>query len=238
MAELGHAELVLSTIVFNLSIGADNVADAVPELRWFLRLGTERILRAGVLDLTTEELEVMRHLQGLSDRGAEEILRTLSPTRRARPLVELAMAVLDSVLANPPDSVSHIEEQVLRDVRWQVHLLATEARAENEWLRLTCMAAGDSDNQARVVANLDETREAYRRRAIVAVRLIRAALGELRGGQLRRTTVIARRARGRREPSPQKPAPVVGVAQPVGQRGSEDNSRLHEDSAPDPRPPG
>src|SRR5215475_2671704 len=105
MSELGHAELVLSTIVFNLSIGADNVGDAVPELRWFLRLGTERILRAGVLELTTEELEVMRHLQGLSDRGAAEILRTLSPPRRPRPLVELPMAVLDSVLANPPASV-------------------------------------------------------------------------------------------------------------------------------------
>ena len=64
VAELGQAELVLSAIVFNLSIGTDHVAEAVRELRWILQLGTERILRAGVLDLTTEEIEAMRHLQG------------------------------------------------------------------------------------------------------------------------------------------------------------------------------
>ena len=45
VAELGQAELVLSAIVFNLSIGTDHVADAVQELRWILQLGTERILR-------------------------------------------------------------------------------------------------------------------------------------------------------------------------------------------------
>jgi hypothetical protein len=100
MAELGQAELVGSAIVFNLSIGTDNVADAVQELRSFLELGTERILRAGVLDLTSEELEALRHLQGQSDQGAAEILRTLSPGQRARPLVELLVPVLDSVLAN------------------------------------------------------------------------------------------------------------------------------------------
>src|ERR1700736_6645254 len=50
VAELGQAELVLSAIVFNLSIGTDHVADAGQELRWVLQLGTERILRAGVLD--------------------------------------------------------------------------------------------------------------------------------------------------------------------------------------------
>jgi hypothetical protein len=68
-AELGQAELVLSAIVFNLSIGTDHVADAAQELRGILQLGTERILRAGVLDLTTEEIEALRHLQGQSDQG-------------------------------------------------------------------------------------------------------------------------------------------------------------------------
>jgi len=188
-------------IVFNLSVGTDNVADAVQELRWFLQLGTERILRAGVLDLTMEELEAMRHLQGQSDQGAAEILRTLSPGQRARPLVELRVPVLDSVLANPPAGFGHIEEQALRDVRWQVHLLADEARAAEEWLRLTCMTADHSDNHARVVANLDGTREAYRRRVIVAVRMIRVALSVLKAGQPRRTAVIARRARGRHAPN-------------------------------------
>src|ERR1700730_6768647 len=100
VAELGHAELVLSAIVFNLSIGTDHVADAVQELRWILQLGTERILRAGVLDLTAEEIEALRHLQGQSDQGTAEILRTLSPGQRARPLGELRVPVLDSVLAN------------------------------------------------------------------------------------------------------------------------------------------
>ena len=207
VAELGQAELVLSAIVFNLSIGTDHVADAVQELRWILQLGTERILRAGVLDLTTEEIEALRHLQGQSDQGTAEILRTLSPGQRARPLVELRVPVLDSVLANPPDGFGHIEDQALRDLRWQVHVLADNARTAEEWLRLTCMTTDRSDNHARVVANLDGIREAYRRHAIVAVRMTRVALGVLKAGQLLRTAIVARRARGRHEPSP----PLPGV---------------------------
>jgi len=112
VAELEQAELILSAMVFNLSIGTDHVADAVQELRWFLQLGTERILRAGVLDLTTGEIEAMRHLQGQSDQGAAEVLRTLSPGQRARP--ELRVPVLDSLLANPPVGFGHIEAQALR----------------------------------------------------------------------------------------------------------------------------
>lgn len=217
MAELGQAELAGSAIVFNLSIGTDNVADAVQALRSFLELGTERILRAGVLDLTTEELESLRHLQGQSDQGAAEILRTFSPQQRARPLVELLVPVLDSVLANPSAGFGYIEEQALGDVRWQVHLLAAEARAAGEWLRLTCMTADHSDNHVRVAANLDGTREAYRRRAIVAVRTIRAAVSVLKADQPRRTAVITRRARGRHEPRSRKPALAEGAAEPSEQ---------------------
>jgi hypothetical protein len=134
VAELDQAELILSAMVFNLSIGTDHVADAVQELRWFLQLGTERILRAGVLDLTTGEIEAMRHLQGQSDQGAAEVLRTLSPGQRARP--ELRVPVLDSLLANPPVGFGQIEAQALRAARWQVQLLGDEARAAGEWLRI------------------------------------------------------------------------------------------------------
>jgi hypothetical protein len=232
-AELGQAELVLSAIVFNLSIGTDHVADAVQELRWILQLGTERILRAGVLDLTTEEIEALRHLQVQSDQGTAEILRTLSPGQRARPLVELRVPVLDSVLANPPDGFGHIEDQALRDLRWQVHVLADNARAAEEWLRLTYMTADRSDNHARVVANLDEIREAYRRHAIVAVRMIRIALSLLKAGQMRQTAIIARRARGRHEPSLPKAAPAAGAAHPRAPLGSEGTRRIEEGSAPD-----
>jgi hypothetical protein len=233
VAELGQAELVLSAIVFNLSIGTDHVADAVQELRWILQLGTERILRAGILDLTTEEIEALRHLQGQSDQGTAEILRTLSPRQRARPLVELRVPVLDSVLANPPAGLGRIEEQALRDLRWQAHVLADEARAAEEWLRLTCMTTDRSDNHARVVANLDGIREAYRRHAIVAVRMTRDALGVLKAGQLRRTAIIARRARGRHEPSPQNAAPSAGGAQPRAQLSANGTSRVEEGPAPD-----
>jgi hypothetical protein len=233
VAELGQAELVLSAIVFNLSIGTDHVADAVQELRWILQLGTERILRAGVLDLTTEEIEAMRHLQGQSDQGTAEILRTLSPGQRARPLVELRVPVLDSVLANPPAGFGRIEEQALRDLRWQVHVLADETRAAEEWLRLTCMTMERSENHARVVANLDGIREAYRRHAIVAVRMNRDALGVLKAGQLRRTAILARRARGRHEPSPQNAAPAASAAEPRAQLSAKGTSRVEEGPAPD-----
>jgi len=231
VAELGQAELVLSAIVFNLSIGTDHVADAVQELRWILQLGTERILRAGVLDLTTEEIEALRHLQGQSDQDTAEILRTLSPGQRARPLVELPVPVLDSVLANPPAEFGRIEEHALRDLRWQLHVLADEARAAEEWLRLTCMTTDRSDHHARVVANLDGLREAYRRHAIIAVRMNRDALGVLKTGQLRRTAIIARRARGRHEPSPQNAAPVAGAARPRAPLGAEGTSRVEEGPA-------
>src|SRR5260370_3686104 len=115
VAELGQAELVLSAIVFNLSIGTDHVADAVQELRWILRLGTERILRAGVLDLTTEEIEALRHLQGQSDQGTAEILRTLPPGRRPRPLGEFRVPVLGPLLPNPPPAFRPIEEAAPTD---------------------------------------------------------------------------------------------------------------------------
>src|SRR5260370_3329022 len=176
VAELGQAELVLSVIVFNRAIGTDRVADAVQELRWILQLGTERILRAGVLDLTTEELEAMRHLQGQSDQGTAEILRTLSPGQRARPLVELPVPVLDSVLANPPAGFGRIEEQALRDLRWQVHSLASDARAAGAWLPPPFITMDRSGDHPRAVSNLDGIRESYRRHAIVAVRMTRVAL--------------------------------------------------------------
>jgi hypothetical protein len=114
-----------------------------------------------------------------------------------------------------------------------VHVLADNARAAEEWLRLTYMTADRSDNHARVVANLDEIREAYRRHAIVAVRMIRVALSVLKAGQLRRTAIIARRARGRHEPSPQKAAPAAGAAEPHAQLSAKGTSRLEEGPAPD-----
>jgi hypothetical protein len=141
--------------------------------------------------------------------------------------------VLDYVLANPPAGFGHIEDQALRDVRWQVHVLADNARAAEEWLRLIYMTADPSDNHARVIANLDEIREAYRRHAIVAVRMIRVALSVLKAGQLRRTAIIARRARGRHEPSPQKAAPAAGAAEPQAPLSAKGTSRLEEGPAPD-----
>jgi hypothetical protein len=112
-------------------------------------------------------------------------------------------------------------------------VLADEARAAEEWLRLTCMTTDRSDNHARVVANLDGIREAYRRHAIVAVRMNRDALGVLKAGQLRRTAILARRARGRHEPSPQNAAPAAGAAEPRAQLSAKGTSRVEEGPAPD-----
>src|SRR5882762_9773287 len=87
VAELGQAELVLSAIVFNLSIGTDHVADAVQELRWILQLGTERILRAGVLDLTTEEIEALGICRCSRIRGRR---KSSGRSRRGRGLDRLS----------------------------------------------------------------------------------------------------------------------------------------------------
>ncbi len=85
----------------------------------------------------------------------------------------------------------------------------------------------------RLVANLDGIREVYRRHAIVAVRMNRHALGVLKAGQLRRTAIIARRARGRHELSPQNAAPAAGAARPRAPLGAEGTSRDEEGPAPD-----
>ena len=198
VAELRHAELVLSSIIVNLSIGTDTVADALRELKVLLEIGTERMLRIGVLDLTAEQLEALRHLQGVSDQGAAEILRTLWPAQRARPL-KVQAPVLDTVLANPTHGFGDVELQALGAIRWQVHLLADEARLADEWLPLASTPA-DTEGHCRALATLDSTRESYRRRAIVAVQMIRDALSLLKVGlgQRNHAAVMTRRARARR----------------------------------------
>jgi hypothetical protein len=200
VAELRHVELVLSSIIVNLSIGTDTVADAVRELKVLLELGTERILSTGVLDLTAEQIEALRHLHGVSDHGAAEILRTLAPAQRARPL-KVQVPVLDGLLTNPAPSFGDVQLQALSAIRWQVHLLADEARLADEWLPLAATAA-DTDSHGRALGTLDGTRESYRRRAIVAVKLIRDALGVLKAGpgQRNQAAVTTRRARARRGP--------------------------------------
>jgi len=200
MAELRHVELVLSSIIVNLSIGTDTVADALRELKILLELGTDRILSTGVLDLTAEQIEALRHLHGVSDQDAAEILRTLSPAQRARPL-KVQVPVLDGVLANPIHGFGDVELQALGAIRWQVHLLADEARLADEWLPLASTEADtDTGRHGRALAGLDGTRESYRRRAIAAVQMIRSALEGLRAGRGHRhhTAVVIRRARGRR----------------------------------------
>lgn len=197
VAELRHTELVLSSIIVNLSIGTDTVADAVRELKVLLEIGTDRILRIGVLDLTTDELEALRHLQGVSDQSAAEILRTLAPAQRARPL-KVQVPVLDGLLANPAHGFADVDLQALSAVRWQAHLLADEARLADECLPLASTA---TDGHGRALATLDGTRESYRRRAIVAVQMIRDTLSLMKVGlgQRNHAAVMARRARTRRE---------------------------------------
>lgn len=198
IAELRHAELVLSSVIVNLSIGTDTVADAVRELKVLLEIGTERILGTGVLDLTAEQIEALRHLQGVSDHGAAEILRTLSPAQRPRPL-KVQVPVLDVLLANPTSGLGDVELQALSAIRWQMHLLADEACLADELLPLASTSA-DTGGQDRAAATLDGTRESYRRRAIVAVRMIRDALSALKPGpgQRNQAAVMTRRARARR----------------------------------------
>lgn len=200
VAELRHAELVLSSIIVNLSIGTDSVADALRELKVLLEIGTERMLRIGVLDLTAEQLEALRHLHGVSDQGAGEILRTLWPAQRARPL-KVQVLVLDTVLANPTHGFRDVELQALSAIRWQVHLLADEARLADQWLPLASTTA-DPDTPGRAEVTFEGPQASYRRRAMVAVRMIRDALGLLKAGPEPRTqtAVVTRRAHARRAP--------------------------------------
>jgi hypothetical protein len=91
--------------------------------------------------------------------------------------------------------------QALSAIRWQVHLLADEARLADEWLPLASTTA-NTDTHGRAVVTLDGTRESYRRRTIVAVRMIRDALSLLKAGrgQRNQAAVVTRRAHARRVP--------------------------------------
>jgi hypothetical protein len=108
---------------------------------------------------------------------------------------------LDVLLANPAHGFVDVELQALSAIRWQVHLLTDEARLADEWLPLASTAA-DTSSHGPAVAMLDGTRESYRRRAIVAVWMIRDALGVLKAGpgQRNQAAVMTRRARARRGP--------------------------------------
>ena len=66
---------------------------------------------------------------------------------------------------------------------------------------LTGVAEAVQNSHGRALATLDGTRESYRRRAIVAVQMIRDTLRLLRVGlgQRNQAAVMTRRARARRE---------------------------------------
>ena len=176
VAELRHADLVLSSIIVNRSIETDNVADAFREL-----------------------IEALRHLQGVSDQSAAEIRRALAPAQRARPL-KVQVPVLDVLLANLAHGFGDVEPQALSAIRWQVRLLADEARLADEFLPLASLAS-DPDSHGRALATLDGTRESYRRRTIVAVQMIRDTLSLLRvrpGGALSPLVLPAHQAKPKR----------------------------------------
>ena len=71
---------------------------------------------------------------------------------------------MDVLLANPTRGFGDIELQALSTIRWQVHLLADEARLADEWPPLASTMA-DTNGQGRAIATLDGAREFYRRRA-------------------------------------------------------------------------
>ena len=204
VTELSHAELVLSCIIFNLSIGTDNPADAVRELKGLLEIGTERVRRAGVLDLTTEQLDALRHLQGVADPGAAEILRTFAPALHARPL-RVQVPVLDYLVANPAPEFRDVELQALTAIRWQMHLLADEARLADAWLPLAG-TTGVADDRSRAVTSLNGTQESYRRRAMRTVQMIRDVLPDLKGARGPRQQAARIRRVRRRQGPPRAPA--------------------------------
>ena len=149
--------------------------------------------------MTADQLEALRHLRGVSDHSAAEILRTLAPAQRPRPL-KVQVPVLDVRLANPAHGFGDVECK--RSVPFAGRCISSRTR--RAWQMSACRSlptAADTDSHGRALATLDGTRESHRRRAIVAVQMIRDILRLLRVGlgQRNQAAVMTRRARTRRE---------------------------------------
>jgi hypothetical protein len=173
VAELKWLESHLSMIVVKCAVQSDIVPDGVREFRWFLKEGFQRNT---LMELPPGTLEDRDKTLGLPD---EKIATLVGFFKHESQAAELPVTITTSILAAPTSAKLSAEEiKKLIDVRWQVSMLATEARNVNEFLRLT-FTISDEVNHEIVKINHAGSLRMYGRRANYLLNYVRAALTEL-----------------------------------------------------------
>lgn len=171
VAELENAEVVASTIVSKyarFSQSKEEVAIVAREIRWFKKVGRQRMEAVGLMaDLPA----VPSEFESLSDAQLVALYSSIKETIGTKIIVP----VLDRALAGQTSGFRAIQIQALSMVRWQIYLLEQDAEFMHELFRLT-FTVTDEDNHKTVVENHDQRSVAYARRAQTLLRAMRTAL--------------------------------------------------------------
>lgn len=178
VAELQHAELLLSTVVCKYAFTAttpEEIKACADELRWGRHVGRARAHRVGIsspigTDTTLANLDVV------SDQ--QLVATMVSTTPRETVGTKLLFPMIDAVLAGRTAGFSGDQVLSLGAIRWQAHLLEQDADWMGEFLRLT-FSVTDETNHRRVVANHEQRVRAYAFRAGVLLKCVRTSLKAL-----------------------------------------------------------
>ncbi len=145
MAELEAIEVILSQLVFVLSVGTDHALRAAQEMRRFSAENLEDVLLLG------HQQEAGRRLLERTDQELAQILQQWQPMKN--PIgTKVEIPVVNGALTSSEFYPSREQLQALIAVRWHTSLLAHQAEWMNHWLRMT-FEVDDPENHELVVTN-------------------------------------------------------------------------------------
>ncbi len=175
VAELQHAELLLSTIVAKYAFTAktpQEIKACADEIRWFRQVGESRATQIGISSPVGTSTTLAK-FDALTDEKLVAMMVSITPQEKLGR--RLILPVIDAVLAGRTAGFTGNQIQSLSTVRWQAYLLEQDADWMDEFLRLT-FSVEDEENHATVVTNLDNRAHAYAFRAGVLQQCIRVSL--------------------------------------------------------------
>jgi hypothetical protein len=172
--------LLLSNIVVTHGSGPDGagIERAASELRWLTEPERGKVEGVGFFEVTPEKEAVFRRMHSRSDQEFATVLR-LFPSTAGRRLFEVRIPVIAGVLRQPQTALTERQVQLLASVRWQLQLLNDGAQWQHRFFRMT-FTVKHAGNHAIVVANQLSCRDEHRKRAVLALDEIRAAIRVLR----------------------------------------------------------
>lgn len=174
VAELELLEATLATVPQKYAQFADD--KSTPEIakwiRWQTTVGRKRVVGMGLLDDLPSPSE--KGFEGLSDAQLVRLFAGINETTG----IKVITPIIDRALATGAGFTAR-QIQMLGLVRFQAYLLEVESEFTREFFRMSYTVTGD--NHANVIANHDRKRKQYCDRALTLLRVISAALKELRG---------------------------------------------------------